>query len=174
MWFKTTRVLLTAGAATGGTSLNAFDNALRVAGIADFNLIKVTSIVPPTTPVSHRPASLILAGEGMMLPAVYETRSSRRTGSKITAAVGVGVPPPEVRGAGMIFVYAGAGSKRRAERIVRQMVDEGMHNKGYALHRFEVAAAEIVVKRDWSSVFAAACFCDRDIEKLLPGTRSTE
>lgn len=168
MWFRTTRVLLTAGVATGGTSLNAFDNALRAAGIADFNLIKVTSIVPPDIPISHLAPDCLLDGRGMMMPAVYESRSTARKGSAIAVAVGIGIPPQPEGGAGMVFVYSGTGSRNRASQAVKRMVDEGMRNKGYALHRFEVASAAMVVKKHWGTAFAAACFCDEDVEQLLP------
>ena len=46
-WFETGAVILTHGWSRGGSAINAFDNALRAARIADFNLLRVTSIVPP-------------------------------------------------------------------------------------------------------------------------------
>ena len=45
----------TAGHAEGGTTLNAFDNALLAAGIGNINLIKVSSILPPDVPVVELP-----------------------------------------------------------------------------------------------------------------------
>ena len=42
-----TMAAATAGHAEGGTTLNAFDNALLAAGIGNINLIKVSSILPP-------------------------------------------------------------------------------------------------------------------------------
>src|SRR5262245_63509415 len=52
---RVTMAAITAGHAEGGTSLNAFDNALLAAGIGNINLIKVFSIIPPDVPVIDLP-----------------------------------------------------------------------------------------------------------------------
>lgn len=168
MWFETTKVFLTSGAATGGQSLNAFDNALRSAGIADFNLIRVTSIVPPSIPVYHLPRTRrLVRGEGQLIPTIYEAISSNEIGRRIAVAVGVGMTAPGQKGAGIIFTYSCQGTKDEAERIVRTMVKEGMHAKGYARHRCKVASAAAIVQKTWTVVIAAAVFCDRELEKLF-------
>jgi arginine decarboxylase len=41
------------GAAEGRTRLSAFDAALRVAGVADFNLIRLSSVIPPLSRVEE-------------------------------------------------------------------------------------------------------------------------
>jgi hypothetical protein len=46
MWFDSQSTFLTTGTARGPAMLNAFDNALRVAKIVDFNLIKVSTSLP--------------------------------------------------------------------------------------------------------------------------------
>src|SRR5688500_13102541 len=48
---RITLAAATAGHSEGGTTLNAFDNALLVAGIGNINLIKVSSILPPEVAV---------------------------------------------------------------------------------------------------------------------------
>jgi len=142
---------------------------MRKAGIADFNLIRVTSIVPPGVPVHyHRTSGKPIAGEGRMLPAVYETLSSDKSGVEISAGVAVGMPPSDIRGAGLIFGYSCKGSKARVEKTLRAMVEEGVRLKGYLRYRFEVTSVSIVTSKPWTCVFAAAAFCDADIERLLP------
>ena len=54
-WKQVTKMSVTAGTAEGGTTLNAFDNALLVAGIGNVNLIKVSSIVPPDVDIVELP-----------------------------------------------------------------------------------------------------------------------
>ena len=54
---KVTMAAATAGRAEGGTTLNAFDNALLAAGIGNINLIKVSSILPLTSRSSISPRS---------------------------------------------------------------------------------------------------------------------
>jgi len=168
MWFDTTKVFLTAGAGIGGQALNAFDNALRDARIADFNLIRVTSIVPPGIPVYHLPAGLEpIKGEGLLIPTIYEAISSKKVGREIAAAVGIGITIPAVKGAGIIFTYSCFGSKKKAEETVREMVAEGMRAKGYLKHRYEISAASAIVEKDWTCVMASAVFCDKHLEKFF-------
>src|SRR5258706_4008018 len=52
---KVTLAAATAGHAEGGTTLNAFDNALLAAGIRNIKPIKVSSILPPHVPVIELP-----------------------------------------------------------------------------------------------------------------------
>src|SRR6185295_4595230 len=168
MWFDTTKVFLTAGVGTGGQALNAFDKALRDARIADFNLIRVTSIVPPGIPVYHLPSGLEpIKGQGLLIPTIYEAISSKRAGRQISAAVGIGITIPAAKGAGIIFTYSCFGSKKKAEDTVREMVAEGMRAKGYLKHRCEISAASAIVGKDWTCVMASAAFCDKHLERLF-------
>lgn len=168
MWFKTTKVFLTAGVGVGRQALNAFDNALRDANIADFNLIRVTSIVPPGIPVHHiSPSSEFIKGEGLLIPTIYEAISSKKVGREISAAVGIGITVPAEKGAGIIFTYSCFGSKKKAAETVREMVEEGMRAKGYLKHRCEIAAASAIVEKDWTCVIASAVFCDKHLERFF-------
>ncbi len=93
MWFDTKCVVLTDGVAIGKTNINAFDNALRAARVADFNLLKVTSIVPPATEVRQLDRlGQPISGLGRMLPTVYEVLHTKEPGELISVGVGIGVP----------------------------------------------------------------------------------
>ncbi len=142
---------------------NAFDNALRQAGVADFNLIRVTSIVPPGIPVEHL-RDRDIQGKGILMPAVYETISSNKAGDVISCAVGVGISKRE---SGIIFSYSCKGTKKEVEHVVRKMVAEGMKAKGYSDYYCDIVSASIVVSRNWGCAFASAVFCDKDIEKAM-------
>ncbi len=126
MWFDTKKILLTSGVASAPHALNAFDNALRNAGIADFNLIKVSSIVPKGVPVEVmdvRPQ--LIEGHGLLVPSIYEAPvCSGDSTSVLSAAVGVGIPHD--RGAGVIFVASGQKPRLEIEDTLKEMIDEGM------------------------------------------------
>jgi pyruvoyl-dependent arginine decarboxylase len=172
MWFDTTAVFLTKGASTGGQSLNAFDNALRAARIVDFNLIKVSSIVPSGIPISHLSGKhKVIKGNGLLMPTIYEFVSSNELGAKIAVGVGVGLTIPNTKDAGVIFTYSCIGSKRDVERVIAGMVSEGMRAKGYTNHRCEMVAISAIVKRPWTCILAAACFCDDEIVKRFPALK---
>ena len=68
-----------AGHAEGGTALNAFDNALLVAGIGNVNLIRVSSIVPPDVSFIELPKIKL----GALVPTAYATITSDVPGETI-------------------------------------------------------------------------------------------
>lgn len=178
-WFDTAQVLLTVGADTGGTEQNAFDNALRKGGIESFNLIKVSSIIPPNVPVLLlREGAQSVSGDGRMVPTIFEAMTSDVVGSEIAAAVGVALPSELDRAAsGIGFVTSCRGPKGVAEQRVRSMLKEGAERRGLIDHREIVVAVGVVVSAPWTCALAAALFCDDDIRELFePGSfvRSAE
>ena len=85
---RVTMAAATAGHAEGGTTLNAFDNALLAAGIGNINLIKVSSIVPPDVSIIELPK----LKPGALVPTAYAAITSEVPGETITAAVGYALP----------------------------------------------------------------------------------
>src|SRR5207245_2507707 len=97
---KVTMAAATAGHAEGGTTLNAFDNALLAAGIGNINLIKVSSILPPEVPVIDLPKIKL----GALIPTAYAAMTSETPGETVAAAVGYAVPDdPAKNGYGIPF-----------------------------------------------------------------------
>jgi arginine decarboxylase len=45
------KITVTAGSGTGSTTLSAFDAALKAAGIHNYNIIKLSSVIPPGSEV---------------------------------------------------------------------------------------------------------------------------
>jgi arginine decarboxylase len=78
---------LARGSAEGHTPLNAFDGALINAGIGDFNVVKVSSIIPPGSS-EIQPRELPC---GAIVPVAYAFITSDIPGEFISAAVAV--PP---------------------------------------------------------------------------------
>lgn len=170
-WFNPTRVYLTAGAAEGGTPLNGFDNALRAAGITEFNLVGVSSIVPPDADVVTLEDDVgVVRARGRLAPAVYVRKDGVEPGERVAAAVGVGVATaPE--GIGMIFVNSCNGSARTAEEGVVAMVEEGMEQTEYAEYEVHTASSSIRVGERPASSIASALFCNPATEKLVEKAR---
>ena len=170
MWYNTKLLVLTAGKATGLTNLNAFDNAFRYAGIADFNILKVTRIVPPGVPVVELTnEDRIIRGEGLLVPAVYETLASNDIEVEISAGVGVGISINPETDAGIIFTYSCFGSKQKCESVLAMMIDEGMKEKGYKHHHSKIVSTSAIVQNLVTSVIASAIFCDDFTMKLFEG-----
>jgi arginine decarboxylase len=148
MWQPPKALSLVAGHGEGGTELNAFDRALRDAGIADLNFIRVTSIVPP----GARVIELASYPPGILMPAVFARIASTRPGDVITAALGVGLSREHH---GVIMEYSGHVNRAAAEDTARQMVVEGFAMRGLTLDEVFVVAAEHTVERAGSAVAVA-------------------
>jgi len=148
VWQPPKALSLVAGHGEGGSELNAFDRALRDAGVADLNFIRVTSIVPPGARLIELPAY----PAGILMPAVFARIASTRPGDVITAALGVGLSREHH---GVIMEYAGHVSRAAAEETARQMVVEGFAMRGLPLEDVMVVAAEHTVERAGSAVAVA-------------------
>lgn len=140
---------LVAGVGNGSTELNAFDNALYNAGVGNYNLIKVSSILPP---VSREEMSVNVA-PGRILPIAYGSKVEREKGTKIVAAVAVGIPknPEEI---GVIMEYSGVGEEKQAKLIVEDMVREAMNNRNIQIMDIKCVSSSCVVDLDFCCVFA--------------------
>jgi arginine decarboxylase len=142
----------TSGHAEGSTRLNAFDNALLLAGIGNFNLVKVTSVAPQGALfVQERPPIT----SGAVVPVVLTSAQSDQAGRNVSAAVGVGLGNGSH---GMIMEHSGEGTPEEMEAIVRRMLDESFMRRGLELetvvvrsvtHRVEQVGAAVAAVVLW-------------------------
>ncbi len=76
------------GTGTGLTRLAAFDHALRAAGVADFNLLRLSSVIPPGAEVVEtEPAEQVPGGHGDLLYCVYADAYSSTPGEAAWAGI---------------------------------------------------------------------------------------
>ena len=131
------------GASEGrGTSpINAFDSALRGAGFADYNLLRVSSILPAGV---KRIDSIPLA-KGSLLPCVYGTITSPNKGVTLSAVVALGIPSRS-SDIGVIMEYSALSPKSETEEKCRMMVEEAFALRGLTLKGIEIASVEAVVQ----------------------------
>jgi len=114
----------TAGSADSITELNAFDHALLAAGIGDTNLVKMSSIVPP----SCNKVDPFRLPYGSLVPVAYAAMTSEVEGEWISAAVACAIPVDPTR-AGLIMEHHGQGRATEIEAQVREMCMEGMRHR---------------------------------------------
>ncbi|HVL33475.1 MAG TPA: arginine decarboxylase, pyruvoyl-dependent [Actinomycetota bacterium] len=141
-------VCLASGAAEGDSELNAFDNALRKAGVGDVNLIRVSSIVPTGAQLGPLPE----LPYGALTPAAYARVVSTVPGQVISACIGIGWTPQ-----GGVIMEA-HGIDETAEQIEKRtalMVEEGMRVRGMEPFEMHFATAEHTVERIGSAIAAA-------------------
>ena len=142
------KVTLVAGAAEGNKKLTAFDKALLAAGIGNLNLIRVSSILPPSCEYVER----LEIPAGSLTPAAYGAIVSDKPGDLIAAAVAIGFTATDY---GTIMEYSGHCSAAEAERQVTEMVHEAFAARGLDLRDIKVVSAEIRVERTGAAVAAA-------------------
>jgi arginine decarboxylase len=103
------------GAGQGNTTISAFDAALADAGIADFNLILLSSVIPPDAEVK-KIGRFSGKGVGMVLPVVLARSSG--TGHQV-AGLGWTTSPQ----GGLLFESCGRTRQEIEEDIEKGLTD---------------------------------------------------
>lgn len=86
------KLFLTRGVGTHKEKLTSFEMALREAGIAHFNLVRVSSIFPPRCQIIDREEGLKLLQPGEIVFAVMAEMSTNEPGRRIASSIGVARP----------------------------------------------------------------------------------
>lgn len=128
---------LTTGSAEGDTALTAFDAALLDAGLGNYNLVKMSSIMPPGARPSDRLREEVPPGS--LLPVAYGFITSDQPGQIISAAVAVGFTETTC---GLIMEHKAQAPREETERQVAEMVREGLSRRGLPAARIRVAGTE--------------------------------
>ncbi len=137
MIFKPSRVHLVASRAEGITSLNAFDNALMEVGLADYNLLKVSSVFPPGAELIDE----VDIPPGSVVPCVYTSFVSKEPGKRIAAAMGVSIPEDPSK-AGVVMEFSGECSSEDAKEETKRMVKAAMERRDIEEYRMKSVCVE--------------------------------
>lgn len=121
---------ITAATGEGPTSLAAFDAALRTAGVANFNLIRLSSVIPPKAVVHPRSAADLppVHGEwGDKLFAVWAFESAELLGQEAWAGVSWVQDPIDGRG---LFVEHEGGSETQVREELAASLSDLCESRG--------------------------------------------
>ena len=86
------RLFLTKGVGKHKEKLTSFEAALRDAGIAPFNIVRVSSILPPGAKILSRSKGLQNLSPGEIIYAVMAESSTNEPHRLIAASIGVAIP----------------------------------------------------------------------------------
>ncbi len=86
------KLFLTKGVGRHRDKLSSFEAALRDAGIAQFNIVKVSSILPPAAKIIPRSKGLQYLTPGEIIFCVMSENSTNEPHRLISASIGVAVP----------------------------------------------------------------------------------
>ncbi len=90
--FVPTKLFLAKGVGVHREQLTSFEMALRMAGIARFNIITVSSIVPPQARIITPSAGLKLLSPGQIVPCVVAKIATNEPHRLIASSIGVALP----------------------------------------------------------------------------------
>ena len=90
--FIPSRIFLVKGVGAHQAKLNSFEMALRKAGIAQFNLVRVSSIFPPQCRIVSAKVGLQELQAGQIVFSVLSENATNEAGRLIAASVGVAIP----------------------------------------------------------------------------------
>jgi arginine decarboxylase len=104
---RTRSIEIACGTGTGPNTLAAFDGALRATGIANFNLLRLSSVIPPQTEIRpmHGPVSPINGEWGDRLYVVMAEQ--RVTEPGVEAWAGIGWVQDDETGKGLFVEHEG-------------------------------------------------------------------
>jgi len=119
--FVPKKVFFTTGVGTHKEQLASFELALRNAKIEKYNLVTVSSILPPNCEIIERDEGLQYLEPGQIVFCVLSKNSSNEPGRKITASIGLALPKdPNIYG--YLSEYHGFGlSKEEAGEYAEDM-----------------------------------------------------
>ena len=170
------KIFFTRGIGRGETQLQSFENALRDADIAPYNLVSVSSILPPYAEIVDKSEGIKLLSYGQILFTVLARNSSNELNRMISSAIGVAVPSDSDKW-GYLSEHHSFGQTENdsgyfAEKLAAEMLASTMglddhlkwddNKKEYVLDdkiltTKNMAATTVVLKPDeWATVIAAA------------------
>lgn len=128
-------IRVTAGSGTGRTTMAAFDAALRSAGVADHNLIRLSSIIPPGAVVQACPPSQQLRGDfGDLLYCVYAVAYATECGDDAWSGIGWS-RATDGSGCGLFVEHAGHAEDQVRSMIAMSLADmAGGRDRDFAHH----------------------------------------
>jgi arginine decarboxylase len=133
------KIFVTSGIGTGPTTLSAFDAALNHAGIANYNLIRLSSVIPPKATIISQATPIprdIMPGEwGDKL---YVVMAEQRVDTPNAEAwAGIGWVQDEESGRGLFVEHEG-GSERAVRRDITQSLEALMATRNVNFGKIEM------------------------------------
>ena len=130
--------------------LGAFDRALMIAGVCDYNLIKVSSILPPECEMQND----ISLAKGALLPSAFASIYSNVLGECISAAVSIAIPANR-SDVGVIMEHSSYNCKEETEKIVIKFAEIAMNDRNIPVKKVISGSIQIKVEtEDFYCAFA--------------------
>ena len=152
------KIVLVAGTGVAQTELAAFDSALAACGIENYNLVRLSSVLPPGMKVEEAERWHEPNGEwGHKLYVVYAYAPVSVQGT--SAWAGIGWVTTRDDGAGL-FVEHEADSEEECRELIHESLNGLCINRGLDPHAYEhnVKMVGATCEDDPAAAFAAAIY----------------
>lgn len=149
---KPTKVFFTKGVGRHKEKIGSFEKALREADIAKYNIVEVSSILPPKVKIIKPEEGIKDLLEGQIIYCVL-SRNSTSKKEKITSSLGVAKPKKDRRG----FIIEKSGKENingQAKSIAEGLLEEEIEDS------FEIIAEGKGKKGKWTTVVTASVFLE--------------
>jgi len=138
-------IKISSGVGSGPTALGAFDAALQDAGVENYNLIPLSSVVPPGAVLERTRFSAPPGEYGDRLYVVMSRHETSQVGEEAWAGLGWTQEPERGRG---LFVELHGTSKRSVESAIEATLDSMKASRPYEYGKNESQIAGIVCEGD--------------------------
>lgn len=144
------RFYIHSGVGYGTHSLTSFDHALLETGVGNYNLVRVSSILP----AGLLEATRVSLPKGAPLHIAYASITSNTPGECISSAVAVGIPVDKSN-IGVIMEHSAPIDESACRQIVESMVREAMHYRSYEIEKIVTTSCSAIASSDcYTSVFS--------------------
>ncbi len=150
------KVFFVSGAGKHKDPLVSFELALRDAGIEKFNLVPVSSILPPGCEFVDKKEGLSQLKPGQIVFTVMAKYTSNEKGKKIFASIAAAKPEDETKN-GYVAEHSGEwyeGASDHAEEIASYLVESAFNTKATK----KLSVHKVAEVEDYTTVVSAAVF----------------
>lgn len=155
------KLFFTTGVGRDRDRLVSFELALREAGIEKYNLVMVSSILPPRCKIVEKEKGLKMLKEGQIVFCVLSRNDSNRPNEIISSSVGIAIPKDRnLHGYIAEFHSSGLSEEetgKYVENLAKLMLRTKIGDKPIE-RTFYVARMAKTEKGKWTTVIAAAVF----------------
>lgn len=146
------------GRGYGKTRLVAFDDALLDAGVGNYNLVRLSSILPYQA-IDNQQLKIDLP-LGSLLPIAYAEITSDDADVNAVAAVAIGIPKDKTKCCVIMEHEALGETEPEALQIVVDMVRDAFNNRGWELGQYMATCASAHPERSGEYATAFACVAE--------------
>jgi len=152
---------IASGIGTGPTKLSAFDSALNHAGVANFNLVRLSSVIPPNSAIisNKGPITNPLGSWGDRL---YVVMAETRVDTPNTEAwAGIGWVQDKETGKGLFVEHEG-NSQKTVEEDIRQSLQALMATRNVNFGEIQMKVVGRICKHEPVCALVVAVYQSSD------------